>query len=118
MSKDLQGSKLNYKLMENQAYDFVKGLAHFRPYFWNVRIIAYVSHPMVKEILIQNDSNGIEGRWIANIQEYDLEVRPTKLFRGQVLAKLMVENNLEVVQDQQVSPQENILTEPFNNFDW
>jgi hypothetical protein len=109
MSKALQGSELNYKLMEKQAYALVKGLAHFRPYFWNAQIIAYVPHPMVKEILIQKDCNGTRGRWITKIQEYDLEVRPTKLVRGQGLAKLMAEKNLEAVQDQQVSPQVNLL---------
>jgi hypothetical protein len=48
MSKDLQGEKLDYKPMENQSYALVKGFAHFRPYFWNSHIIAYVLHPMVK----------------------------------------------------------------------
>jgi hypothetical protein len=36
---------------------------------------------------------------ITKIQEYDLEVRPTKLVRGQGLAKMMERNNLEAVQD-------------------
>jgi hypothetical protein len=118
MSKALQGAELNYKPMEKQAYALVKGLAHFRPYFWNSRIIAYVPHPMVKDILVQKDCNGTRGRWITKIQEYDLEVRPTKLVRGQGLAKLMEEKNLEVVEDQQVSSQVNLLTDPFKNFDW
>jgi hypothetical protein len=103
MSKTLQGVELNYKSMEKQAYALVKGLAHFRPYFWNSRIVAYVPHPMVKDILVQKDCNGTKGRWITKIQEYDLEVRPTKLVRGQRLAKLIAEKNLEAMEDQQVS---------------
>ena len=102
MIKALQGVELNYKLMEKQAYALVKGLAHFRPYFWNLCIIAYVPHPMVKEILVQ-ECNGTKGRWITNIQEYGLEVRPTKLVRGQGLARLMVEKKLEAINDQHVS---------------
>jgi hypothetical protein len=43
---------MNYKLMEKQAYSLVKVLVHFRPYFWNSRIIAYVPRAMIKEILI------------------------------------------------------------------
>jgi len=100
MRKALQGAEMSYKPMEKQAYSLVKGLAHFRPYFWNSHIIAYVPHPMVKDILVQKDCNGTRGSWITKIQEYDLEVRPTKLVRGQGLAKLMAKKNLETVEDQ------------------
>jgi hypothetical protein len=33
------------------------------------------------------------GRWIAKIQEYDLEIKPTKLIKGQGLAKMLTESN-------------------------
>jgi len=61
MNKDLQESEIKYKLMEKQACALEKGLAHFKPYFWNAQIVAYVPHPMVKEILIQKDCNGTRG---------------------------------------------------------
>jgi len=37
------------------------------------------------------------GRWIAKIQEYDLEIKPTKLVKGQGLAKLLIEKNCEAM---------------------
>jgi hypothetical protein len=49
---------------------------------------------MVKDILLQ-ECSGTRGRWITKIQEYDLEIKPTKLVHGQGLAKLMVESILE-----------------------
>ena len=49
---------------------------------------------MVKDILTQ-DSNRKRGKWIAIILEYDLEIIPTKLFKGQGLEKLMAETNLQ-----------------------
>jgi hypothetical protein len=52
MIKALQGAELNYKLMEKQSYALVKRLAQLRSFFWNSRIVAYVPHPMVKDILI------------------------------------------------------------------
>jgi hypothetical protein len=55
MSKALPRAELDYKSMEKQAYALVKGLAHFRPYFQNSHIIAYVPHPMVKDILVRKD---------------------------------------------------------------
>lgn len=48
----------------------------------------------VKEVLVQNDPEGRRGRWITTLLEYDLEIKPTKLIKGQGLAKLMAESNL------------------------
>jgi hypothetical protein len=36
---------------------------------------------------------GACGKWVSRIQEYDLEIRPTKLIKGQGLAKLLAEGN-------------------------
>jgi hypothetical protein len=61
MSRSLQEFELKYKLMEKQAYVMVKGLAHFRPYFWNSHIVAYVPFPEVKDILAQKECAGTRG---------------------------------------------------------
>jgi hypothetical protein len=61
MRKAFQGSELNYKLMEKQAYALVKALGHFWDYFWNAKVVAYVPHPMVKDILVQKSAVGPEG---------------------------------------------------------
>ena len=51
---------------------------------------------MVKDILTQ-DPDGKRGKWIVVILEYDLEIKPTKLIKGQRLAKLMAETNFQVL---------------------
>jgi hypothetical protein len=48
----------------------------------------------VKNILVQPDNDGKRGQWLAKIQEFDLEIKPTKLIKGQGLAKLLAESNL------------------------
>ena len=53
------------------------------------QIVAYVPNSTVKDILVQSDVEGKRGKWIAKIQEYDLDIKPTKLFKGQGLAKLL-----------------------------
>jgi hypothetical protein len=68
-------------------------LKHFRPYVGYSKIIAYVPHPIVKDILTQHDYLGTRGKWVSKIQEYDLEIRPTNLDKGQGLAKLLAEGN-------------------------
>jgi hypothetical protein len=79
--------------MEKQAYAMVKALKYFRIYILHSKIIAYVPSSIVKEILSQPDSDGRRGKWLVKIQEYDLEIKPTKLIKGQGLEKLLVESN-------------------------
>jgi len=60
-------------------------------------VIAYVPNVVVKDILTQEGIEGKRGKWIANILEYDLEIKPTKLIKGQGLAKLMTETNFQAL---------------------
>jgi hypothetical protein len=83
--------------MEKQAYALVKALKDFRDYILHSKILAYVPTSTIKDILTQPDSEGRRGKWIAKIQEYDVEIKPTKLVKGQGLAKLLVESNYKVL---------------------
>ena len=44
-------------------------------------------------MLSQQDYLGVRGKWVSKIQEYELEIRPTKLIKGQGLAKMLTEGN-------------------------
>jgi hypothetical protein len=61
------------------------------------KVIAYVPSASVKEILIQPDIDGRRSKWIAKILEFDLEIRPTKLVKGQGLARLLAESNCKAL---------------------
>ena len=41
----------------------------------------------------QQDCLGIRGKWVLKIQEYDLEIKPTKLIKGHGLAKVLTQGN-------------------------
>jgi hypothetical protein len=45
----------------------------------------------VKEILIQLDIDGKRSKWIAEILEFDLEMKPTNLVKGKGSARLLTE---------------------------
>ena len=79
--------------MEKQPYALIKALKYFRVYILHSHTIAYVPNTLVKDILSQ-DPDGKSGKWITTILEYDLEIKPTKLIKGQGLAQLMAESNL------------------------
>jgi hypothetical protein len=52
----------------------------------------------VKDVLSQQDCLGSRGKWISQIQEYDLEIKPTKIIKGQGLAKMLAESNEEAIE--------------------
>ena len=71
----------------------VKALKDFWVYILHSHIVSYVPNIVVKDILSQ-DLDGKRGKWIVVILEYNLEIKPTKLIKGQGLAQLMAESNL------------------------
>jgi hypothetical protein len=71
----------------------VKALTAFRTYVLHSKVISYVPTSSIKDILVQLDSDGRRGQWLAKIQEFDLEVKPTKLVKVQGLDTLLAESN-------------------------
>jgi hypothetical protein len=124
-SKSLRDVALNYKIMEKQAFSLVKAIKDFIVYILHSHTIAYILNVVVKDILTQDNPNGRRGKWIAIILEYDIEINPTKLIKGQGLAKLMVESNFHALdinflapiyeQGEQVTPS---VKEVFLNSPW
>ncbi len=92
-SKALRDPSLKYNIMEKQAFALVKAIKDFRVYILYSHIIAYVPNLVVEDILTQGGPYGKKGKWIATILEYDIEIKPTKLIKGQGLVKLMAESN-------------------------
>jgi len=92
-SKSLRDYTLKYNIMEKQALALVKAIKEFIVYILYSHIIAYVPNLVVKDILAQDGPEGNRGKWIATILEYDIEIKPKKLIKGQGLAKLMTESN-------------------------
>ena len=52
---------------------------------------------IVVKYIFSQDLDGKRGKWIAVILEYDLEIKPTKLIKGQGLAQLMAKSNLQAL---------------------
>jgi hypothetical protein len=106
--------------MEKQAYPLVKALEEFKTYIPHSRVIAYVPSNSVKDILTQPDPEG-RGKRIAVLLEYDLEIKPTKLIKGQGLAKLMAQSNCDVFEinfivDLSENPQEEAILQVSQKF--
>jgi len=96
-SRTLRDSPLRYDIMEKQEYALVKALKEFRTYILHSHVIAYVPRNSVKDIFTQPGPKGRRGKWIAVMLEYDLEIKPTKLIKGQGIEKLMAQSNCDVL---------------------
>ena len=59
--------------------------------------IVYVPSVAIKDILTQAEPGGRRAKWIATLLEYDIEIRPTKIVKGQGLSKLMAHSNYEAL---------------------
>jgi hypothetical protein len=92
-SRALRDAELKYDIMDKKSYALVKTLKSFRVYVLHSRVIAYVPSATIKETLIQPDIDGKCNKWIAKLLEFYLYITPTKLVKGQGLAKLLVESN-------------------------
>ena len=96
-NKVLRDAPLKYNIMEKHAYALIKALKEFRVYILHSHTIAYVPSSAIKEILTQSKPEGRIAKWIAIFLEYDLEIKPTKMIKGQSLAKMMAESNSDVL---------------------
>ena len=67
----------------------VKALKDFRVYVIHSHIIACAPSNAIKDILTQPNPEGRRAKWIVFLLEYDLEIYPTKLIKGQGLAKML-----------------------------
>eukprot|EP00253_Pinus_taeda_P023659 PITA_23659 len=100
--------------MEKQAYALVKAIKDFRIYILYSHVIAYVPSPIVKDILTQENLEGRRGKWISNMLEFDIEIKPTKLIKGQGLAKLMSETNFQALDINQLDSELELATPKIN----
>ena len=75
--------------MEKQAYACVRELKECRVYILHSHSVVFVPSVAIKDILTQVEPDRRRAKWIATLLEYDIEIRPTKLVKGQGLAKFM-----------------------------
>jgi hypothetical protein len=74
---------------------------HFLPYLLKSHTKVIVPHPSIRKLVVQKDLGDKRENWMTTLQEYDLEIKPTKIVRGQGLCKLVVDSENSQVSDQE-----------------
>jgi hypothetical protein len=118
MSKGLQEYELKYSPMEKQAFSLVKVVSYFRTYILTSHVISYVPYPPIKMMLSQQLREGRWANWLAKLQEFDIEIKPLKVVKGQGLCKLI--GGIEAVNIDPSSMNKNISIqdEMVEKFEW
>jgi hypothetical protein len=92
MSSSFKGTELNYPVVDRQAYTVFKAVKHFRSYLLKSRTKVIVPYPAVRNLLVQKELGEKRANWVTSLQEYDLEITPAQIVRGQGLCKLVVDS--------------------------
>ena len=93
----MRDAELKYEIIEKQTYGLVQALQGFINYVLHYPIISYVPNNAVKTILIQTNTYGRRGRWIAKILEFYPDIKYTEMIKGHDLAMFLVESNCKVL---------------------
>eukprot|EP00253_Pinus_taeda_P016073 PITA_16073 len=82
-SSNLQCAELNYYEVEKQAFAVYKAVKHYRPFLLKAHTKVIVPFSSVRHLLIQRELGEKRANWVTTLQEYDLEIKPAKIVRGQ-----------------------------------
>jgi hypothetical protein len=103
MSSAFKGVELNYPVVDRQAYAVFKEVKHFRSYLLKSRTKIIVPYPAVRNLLVQKELGEKRANWVTSLQEFDLEITPTQIVRGQGLCKLVFDSKTEQKEDSDTS---------------
>lgn len=88
-SSNLQGAELNYSDVEKQAFVVYKAVKHYRPFLLKAHTKVIVPFSTVRQLLLQRELGEKRENWVTALQEYDLEIKPAKIVRGQGFCRLL-----------------------------
>jgi hypothetical protein len=95
MSSAFKGVELNYPAIDRKDYAVFKEVKHFRSYLLKSRTKVIVPYPAVRNLLVQKELGEKRANWVTSLQEFDLEITPAQIMRGQGLCKLVVDSETE-----------------------
>jgi len=102
MSFGLQGVELDYPKVDKQAYVVLKAVKHFICYLIKSKTKVIVPYPIVRNLLVRKELRENRANRITTLQEYEPEIKPAKIVKGQGLCNLIVESAHEKVEEDEI----------------
>ena len=93
MSSTFKGVELNYSHIDKKYYTVYKSIKHFRPYLLKSKMKVIVPYVAIINVLIQKELGEKRAHWMTALQEYDLDIKPGKIVKGQGLCLLDSQSN-------------------------
>jgi ribonuclease HI len=97
VSQNLKPHQLNYSPLEKHGYSLYKTLEQVRHYIQGHKVQVFVPTSLLVTALNQTELHSKWSKWIMRMQEYDLEIKPTKTIRGTGLAGLLTRSHPSVI---------------------
>lgn len=88
-SSNLQGDEFNYSEVEKQAFVVFKSINHFKPCLLKTHTKVIVPFSSVRNLLVKKELGEKRENWVIALQEYDIEIRPTKIVKGQGFCRMI-----------------------------
>lgn len=88
-NSNLQGAEFNYSKVEKQVFAMFKSIKHFRPVLLKTHTKVIVPFSAMRQLLVQREVGEKRAKWITSLQEYDLDIKPTKIIRAQGFYRLL-----------------------------
>ena len=104
----MQGAELNYFEVEKQAFTVFKSTKHFRPFLLKTYTKLIVPFSAMRQLLIQREVGEKRANWVTALQEYDINIKPMNIVRGQGFCRLLTRaSNIPDHEDSNNTPQVN-----------
>eukprot|EP00253_Pinus_taeda_P031301 PITA_31301 len=81
----------DFEIVVRQAYAVFKAIKYFSPFLLKTHAKIIVPFPAVRNLLVQKDVGEKRANWVTALQEYDIEIYPANIVRGQGFCKMLAE---------------------------
>nr|GEV26980.1 reverse transcriptase domain-containing protein [Tanacetum cinerariifolium] len=114
VNRSLQGSKINYTLMEKLIIALVSASKRLKRYFQAYTIVVITDQP-IRQILSNPEVIGRLLKWSFELQEHDSHYRPRASLKGQILADFIMKHPEDDPRDVTIEDEE-VLPDPWMLF--
>lgn len=92
MSLVFEGAKLKYSTIDKKSFSIFKEVKHLQPFILKSCTRVIVPYPDVRNLLVHKEIGKKRVHWMTSLQEYDLEIKPTKIVKGQGICKMVTDS--------------------------
>ncbi|GJR80866.1 reverse transcriptase domain-containing protein [Tanacetum coccineum] len=107
VSRALQGPEINYTSMEKLILALLSASKRLKRYFQTHTVVVITNQP-IKQLLSNPEVIGRLLKWRFELEEHDIQYRPRKSVKGQILADFIVERQEDDVSDTPMEEREEL----------